>query len=198
MPSPLLFVMHPQTPAQRLIAQYERLSTPPPNNPKSTYARHYPSAKDKSPLRNSLRNLLSVFRKPIQVAQKKHAGSLLYLSPSLAWLHCAATLDAGKLILTGDVDLEIALSDCTDIRSLSPSKLTIDDTRLLPDASRLTVFEILFSDSSTQKFAASSVRERAGWISAIWFGCRSTAPIFQEVRSKRNANARSGYAYHYC
>lgn len=192
-PQPLFIsirMAQPQTPAQRLIAQYERLSTPPPPD-KSTYHRQYcraekkaapgiaSSAKDRSPIRQSLRNLLSVFKKARktdapsssghspEAVISQQTGSLLYLS-SPGWTNCSVTLDARKLILSfTDLSVhEIALSDCTDIRSLSSSQLDH-----IPHGDNVKVFEVLFLGKTRERFAARSVRERAGWISAIWFVC---------------------------
>jgi len=107
----------------------------------------------------------------------------------LAWttcnLTCSPTPGGGggaKLILssfTSELQLvvhEIDLSGCTDIRSLSD-----EEARLLevdPGAYEHgnegvgggpKVFELQFKGSKPkEKFAARSVRERAGWISAIW------------------------------
>ncbi|KAF4620742.1 hypothetical protein D9613_000491 [Agrocybe pediades] len=108
----------------------------------------------------------------------------------LTWATCSVTLDSEKhkLIVTsfmGELELyvhEIPLAKCSDIHSLSTSQLTEEESNLLTEAvaaggSRvdslsLKVFEILFDDGNTlprkEKFAARSVKERAGWISAIW------------------------------
>jgi len=112
----------------------------------------------------------------------------------LAWTTCNVTCSptpggggGAKLILssfTSELQLvvhEIDLSGCTDIRSLSVSQLSDEEARLLevdPGASGHgnegvgggpKVFELKFKGSKPkEKFAARSVRERAGWISAIW------------------------------
>ncbi|KAF8973054.1 hypothetical protein BDZ97DRAFT_648730 [Flammula alnicola] len=120
--------------------------------------------------------------------RKKMTGPLLYLtrgaqllSPDvpgpLMWTTCSVTLDENKLIVssfTGDMELaihEIVLSRCSDIRSLSASQLSAEEATLLdgaPEGDKMKVFEVLFEGREREKFAAKSVRERAGWISAIW------------------------------
>jgi hypothetical protein len=65
----------------------------------------------------------------------------------------------------------IALSHCVDIHSLSHVQLDAEEAALLDavaDGGKMQVFEILFKGRSREKFAAKTVRERAGWISAIW------------------------------
>jgi hypothetical protein len=64
----------------------------------------------------------------------------------------------------------IRLSNCTDVRSLSSQQLDAEECALLPkgDTKEPKVFEILFEGKAREKFAATSVRERAEWVSAIW------------------------------
>lgn len=111
---------------------------------------------------------------------KKQTGSLLYLTcdqGSLAWTTCNATLEENKIVLasfTPNMELcvhEIVLSHCADIHSLSLAQLDADEVTLLDavaDGGRMKFFEILFEGRSKEKFAAKTVKERAGWISAIW------------------------------
>jgi hypothetical protein len=183
----------------------------------------FPSShkKDKSPIRQSLRNLFSVFKK-VNVTGKykpdesistinrpgmvlptlesssvldfepppparKHTGSLLYLSrasqlsPSFpilpVWTTCTATVEANTIVISwltthGNPSIHtIQLSNCTDVRSLSSLQLDAEECALLPkkgDTEELKVFEILFEGRAREKFAATSVRERAEWVSAIW------------------------------
>jgi len=104
---------------------------------------------------------------------------------NLAWTTCNITLDptSRKFHLssfTSELEFvvhEINLSGCADIRSLSASQLSEKESKLLDEASvrlegglgRLKVFEITFADGRPkERFAAKSVKERAGWISAIW------------------------------
>jgi len=203
--------------------------------------------KDKSPIRQSLRNLFSVIKKgagglakrrsedrlglatgaappgtklspasssadernefegsvamkanPVattaRLQKKRITGPLFYLthgaptllsSPCrLVWTSCSVTLDvdARKLLVTSftgpgtDIELcihEILLSQCTDIRSLAVTQLSSEEKRALdevvgPEKETLRVFEVLFEGREKEKFAARSVKERAGWISAIW------------------------------
>ncbi|KAF5321418.1 hypothetical protein D9619_001447 [Psilocybe cf. subviscida] len=247
----------PLTPAQRLIERYERMNTPPPQTPpknaamKSTrhrqilsesemdkrqrHSRHHvlgpPSRattrKEPSPIRQSLRNLLSVLKKgaggiskrksddrlalpsgshgqqnydDVEASQvnantlteprRKMAGQLLYLtrdtpvvSPGvpglLIWTSCSVTLECNKLVVSSfanDMQLlvhEVSLLRCTDIRSVPASQLSEAEAALLeamPGGNKVHVFEIIFKGKPKEKFAAKSVRERAGWISAIWDG----------------------------
>lgn len=281
----------PRTPAQQLIDQYERLSTPPPGSrasspsrTKSTYRQSISDPKThqasgpygwsdfmdrdqekrhgnrllkkegRSPIRQSLRNLLSVIKKgaggiakrksedklgvpysslsrvgkdrnrdqppllslsraadtakkrsaqgsmatsatddaqPAPHPRKRMTGPLLYLSRSaqlsspdvsgpLSWTNCSVTIDGSKLVVSsivGDIEStihEISLSRCTDIRSLGVMQLRTEEAELLdrvPEGDKMRVFEVLFEGRQREKFAAKSVRERAGWISAIWYDC---------------------------
>ncbi|THH15640.1 hypothetical protein EW146_g4865 [Bondarzewia mesenterica] len=191
--------------------------------------------KKKSPLRQSLRNLLSVFSKkgkasnkdnsdtflrpprpaapipqgnislddpfletrldPVSRKQTKpgsaicisptyalYSGSLLHLSgPSSSilpvWTSCEVVLHATHLLLTsrtsqGTPSTEvISLLNCADVRSLSLKDLEQDERDLLPAQRKedtVKVFELLFDDRKGQRFAGPSVKERAGWVSAIW------------------------------
>lgn len=104
----------------------------------------------------------------------------------LAWTVCNVTLDpaARKLHLssfTSELQFvvhDINLFGCADIRSLSVSQLSEKEAKLLDEASvrsegeigRLKAFEMCFLDGRPkERFAAKSVKERAGWISAIWY-----------------------------
>lgn len=265
----------PRTPAQRLIDQYERLSTPPPAVPapqraRSTRQQQYIADRTRpvndalrlsemehrreekkralavlkregrSPIRQSLRNLLSVIKKgaegigkrisderppvadagdageggvpykgskdalpafptakahraePVSASaaapRRRMTGLLLYLSRGaqllspdvpgpLVWTACSVTIDGNKLAVApfgADADAavhEIMLRRCTDIRSLAPTQLTAEEVNVLertPDGDTMRVFELIFDDQRRERFAAKSVRERAGWISAIW------------------------------
>ncbi|KAH0588853.1 hypothetical protein H2248_004646 [Termitomyces sp. 'cryptogamus'] len=175
--------------------------------------------KEKSPMRQSIRNLFSVLKmvnmrkgkpteRPLSSYRKKHhpildnhpginappvlrsrsrklTSSLLYLSrtlsdssdPKAVWMSCTATLEPGIIVVTGLIHDEnpfvhiIELSNCTDVRSLSPQQLDSEESTLLPrkgENDEFKVFEILFEGRPREKFAASSVQERAGWVSAVW------------------------------
>ena len=218
-----------QNSTKLLINRFEMLGTPPPlpetpylAREKSTRKQQYvydyhnralctpddklkPHKKDKSPIRQSIRNLLSVLKKGTTSSskkpddklvleelssvketskpplRKKQTGSLLYLAReqgSLAWTTCNVTLQENKIVLasfTPNMDLylhEIPLFHCTDIHSLSHHQLDANEAALLDvaaDSPKIKIFEILFEGRSKEKFAAKSVKERAGWISAIWY-----------------------------
>jgi hypothetical protein len=215
-----------------LIDRYESMANTPIVHPSFRCAKAAPSGlvpsqiqmlpsshkKDKSPIRQSLRNLFSVFKKvnvkykpeertstinrpgqvlPILTSSsidfkplppaRKHTGSLLYLSrasqlssssPILpVWTTCTATVEIDTIVISwltvhGNPSIHtIQLSNCTDVRSLSSQQLDGEEFALLPkkgDTEELKVFEILFEGRAREKFAATSVRKRAEWVSAIW------------------------------
>ena len=235
--------LYHQNSTKLLINRFEMLGTPPPPlaRGKSTRKQQYvydynqtvslhtpdnklnPHKREKSPIRQSIKNLLSVLKKgtirlskksddklgvpyvgprsmegeskssssewPTNQAKetsksrrsgKKQTGSLLYLAGeqgSLAWKTCNVTLEGNRIVLasfTPNMDLyvrEIILSHCVDVYSLSHVQLDADEATLLnevTDGGKMKVFEVLFKGRSREKFAAKTVRERAGWISAIW------------------------------
>lgn len=100
----------------------------------------------------------------------------------IAWTTCTVTLKSNKLVLssfTAEMHLmihEILFADFANIRSRSSQQLSADEAQLLEETSRFSeggndvfkVFEIQFAGRPKEMFAARSVRERAGWISAIW------------------------------
>lgn len=112
----------------------------------------------------------------------REAPTLLSPSCQLVWTSCSVTLDieACKLLVSSftgnDIELcihEILLSGCTDIRSLAATQLDSEERKMLdevvgPEKETLRVFEVLFKGREKEKFAARSVKERAGWVSAIW------------------------------
>ncbi|KIM45293.1 hypothetical protein M413DRAFT_24527 [Hebeloma cylindrosporum] len=126
--------------------------------------------------------------------KKRITGPLFYLTREeptlisapcqLVWVSCSVTIDvdAHKLLVTSftgpgtDIELcihEILLSQCTDIRSLGVTQLGNEEKKALdeavgPEKETLRVFEVLFEGREREKFAATSVKERAGWISAMW------------------------------
>jgi hypothetical protein len=108
------------------------------------------------------------------------------LMDNLAWTSCNVTLDptSRKLHLssfTSELQFvvhEISLTGCADIRSLSVSQLSEKEAKVLDEVSvklegelgRLKAFEMTFVDGrAKERFAAKSVKERAGWICAIWY-----------------------------
>ncbi|KAJ7462243.1 hypothetical protein B0H11DRAFT_2054741 [Mycena galericulata] len=108
------------------------------------------------------------------------AGSLFYLAHSQEtqqvlssiWTFCSAILEDDTVHLTWQTTPcthSILLKNCSDVRSLTSSQLDPEERALLPgDVRDLKVFEILFSGHTVEKFATTSVRERARWVSAIW------------------------------
>ncbi|KAG6885918.1 hypothetical protein C0993_007936 [Termitomyces sp. T159_Od127] len=97
--------------------------------------------------------------------------------PKKVWISCTATLEPGAIVVTslthnGNSSAHIVeLLNCTDVRSLSPQQLDPEENALLPrkgENDEFKVFEILFEGRPREKFAANSVQERAGWVSAVW------------------------------
>lgn len=232
-----------QKSTKQLISRYESMSVSPGKEPTPRRPMHrhenggsletptkmavnQAGQKDKSPIRQSFRNLLSVIKKtttglskrrsddrlyllksgqsydgppdvpakdiplldergPLQNPRnKKISGQLLYLSHShirsdsggLAWVSCTANLKGNKILVSwftplGDPCIhEITLARCSDIRSLSLRYMDSEEASLLPSTGgeELKVFEILFEGRAREKFAATSVKDRANWISGIW------------------------------
>jgi hypothetical protein len=63
----------------------------------------------------------------------------------------------------------IDLTTCADVRSLALSQISADEQALLPDnGAGLKVFDIQFEGAHREKFACSSIQDRAGWVNAIW------------------------------
>ncbi|KAJ7783086.1 hypothetical protein B0H16DRAFT_1803246 [Mycena metata] len=210
-----------------LINRFESLndaSRVPPGTPPETPLRppKQPTAskKDKSPIRQSFRNLLAVFKKssglrvgkskledtnftlpdttlsadePFVVSPKptvstkafphsQLASSLFYLarsspnppgSPGVfpVWTFCSAVLEGDTVHLTWPTTPSthaVLLKNCTDVRSLTSDELDHEERALLPgDSKDLKVFEVIFDGRTGEKFATTSVRERARWVSAI-------------------------------
>ncbi|KAG1765332.1 hypothetical protein EDD22DRAFT_408652 [Suillus occidentalis] len=115
-----------------------------------------------------------------------HSGALLYLSmPSSSttspilpvWRSCNVTLHTWHILITwytihnNPSTHVLPLDGCTDVRSISLNRLDLDQKALLPtpiDQFESKVFELLFEGHRREKFVASSSRERARWVSAIW------------------------------
>jgi hypothetical protein len=182
---------------------------------------------DRSPLRQSFTNLLSVFKigniknsgkdgnsrslsgfvkasSPLgshsgycnsTVSQSEsnvkqahfYTGALLYLSrPQVGqraslilpvWTDSSVELKSGEILTTwlttqgNPFTHAISLASCTDVRSLSLHQLDASEMALLPtraDSEEVRVFELLFEGRPRERFAATSLQERAGWVSAIW------------------------------
>ncbi|KAJ7262221.1 hypothetical protein B0H12DRAFT_1231263 [Mycena haematopus] len=178
------------------------------------------SKKDKSPIRQSFRNLFAALKKSsgLRVGNKLEdpnqrplpaasllvedpfvgstqtppvpqlTGSLFYLARSPetrpasqcmlpVWTFCSAILKGDTVHLTWPATPSthsVFLKHCTDVRSRTLEELDAEERALLPgDAVRdLKVFEVLFEGragkEAKEKFATTSVRERARWVSAIW------------------------------
>ncbi|KAG1732227.1 uncharacterized protein EDB91DRAFT_1302770 [Suillus paluster] len=115
-----------------------------------------------------------------------HSGALLYLSKSSSpitspilpvWTSCTVTLHTSHILITwytvhaNPSSHVIPLDGCTDVRSIALNRLDPDEKALLPnstDKSEPKVFELLFEGRRREKLTASSSRERARWVSAIW------------------------------
>ncbi|KAJ7287578.1 hypothetical protein C8J57DRAFT_1284332 [Mycena rebaudengoi] len=220
--------LHHQRSTKLLISRFESLSsasgsTPIPPVIRPLFPPFQDTKKEKSPIRQSFRNLLAVFKKgsgllahgrsnlkyleDIQLAQglpsaksvsgedhfipttavttPHYAGSLFYLarSPDTSatppvlpvWSFCTAALEGDTMNLTWPTTpaaRSILLKHCTDVHSLSPDQLDPEERALLPgdlkEIQDIKVFEILFEGRAREKFATTSVRERARWVSAIW------------------------------
>lgn len=110
------------------------------------------------------------------------SGSLLHLCyPQSAdmlpvWTSCDVVLHPSHLLVTWLTNLGnpstslFSFEYCTDVRSLALSDLDATERNLLPanEGTDLKPFELLFEGKAKEKFAAASVKERAGWVSAIW------------------------------
>ena len=233
---------------KELIKRFESISADnsPRNGTRSTPRRIHrdnptlftPPAKVEktSPLRQSFRNLLSVFKKGRRLGKEKvesngapiesdppvervssgplkrgenepdpftvdggsgpssricasptyslHKGPLLHLSPPApaspilpVWVTCDAALHGSHILLTSltaqgiQSTVVVSLRACTDIKSLAPNEISVEQRALLPameDSTDPKVFEIFFDGKESQRFAAPTVKDRAAWVSAIW------------------------------
>lgn len=122
---------------------------------------------------------------PPKKKTKTTIGTLLYLTSSdskptrtRTWKTFTATLDPVAHVLhlssSRTNSTKIPLVGCIDVRSLDASKLSKAEAEGLEktphqEIDKLKAFEIQYKDKSKEKFAAVGVRERAGWISAIWW-----------------------------
>jgi hypothetical protein len=173
----------PHLPDSVRLAPSPRRIPPPPVSPKS---------KDKSPLRHSFRNILSLLKEKKPKALKpspihkdlpappaepssrgaSQSGTLIYLIPtttaSPVWATSTVLLHDGKITVSVPEDeYEISLEGCTDIRSIALDALDPKSVEAL-STDDLKVFEILFERKPRQVFAVHTVRGRAKWISAFW------------------------------
>jgi hypothetical protein len=92
------------------------------------------------------------------------------------WVSCIATLRGHTLQLSPPMDSmftnrTISLNGCDDVRSLTTSDLDIhqQDAALEGgDNTSIKVFELVFNDRPSERFATDSVKARAAWVSSIW------------------------------
>ncbi|PCH43387.1 hypothetical protein WOLCODRAFT_164398 [Wolfiporia cocos MD-104 SS10] len=131
-------------------------------------------------VRNSGKDF-SECKTPLEPERARHSGPLLHLSRSpvpgvhSVWTNCSATLHSTHILVTwhshhGNPSTEIiSFKACTDVRSLSVNDLDPVERGLLPsNTGDHKIFELQFEGRPREKFAASSVPERAKWVSAIW------------------------------
>lgn len=111
-----------------------------------------------------------------------YTGQLLYMSRPTAedlpvWTDCNVLLHPTHILVTWMTSHSnpstsiVTLAQCTDVRSLALDDLAEEERGMLPSmvgSDELFVFELLFEGKSRQKFATQSIKDRAGWVSAIW------------------------------
>jgi hypothetical protein len=156
----------------------------------------------RSPIRDSFRNLLSVFGKkskkkglvttelegteafnpperdptaPI-IPTTLREGQLLYITPDAnppIWKSYDATLTPPYLVLNHTLHphpppRRIHLAECLEVHSVAANKIPPDVTPVI-NGIIAHVFELEFEDGRKEMFAVPSVRERGGWVSALWW-----------------------------
>lgn len=110
------------------------------------------------------------------------SGTLLHLCYSNTqdafpvWTRCDVVLHPSHILITwltnrGNPSTSmVTFENCTDVRSLALADLDLTERGLLPsEPDDPRPFELLFEGRAREKFAAESVKERAGWVSAIWY-----------------------------
>ena len=114
-----------------------------------------------------------------------HTGALLHLSPPTrasspilpVWIPCDAVLHRSHILLTSATTQGIPRTDvvslraCTDVKSLAPGEIGIEQRAMLPAMENSTnprVFELIYDGKEKQLFAAPTVKDRAAWVNAIW------------------------------
>jgi len=112
-------------------------------------------------------------------------GALLHLSPPTTasspilpvWIPCDAVLHRSHILLTSATTQGIPRTDvvslraCTDVKSLAPGEIGIEQRAMLPAMENSTnprVFELIYDGKEKQLFAAPTVKDRAAWVSAVW------------------------------
>ena len=143
------------------------------------------SSEDPSVIPNIITKNLAIDQVACNTPTALRSGPLLYLSRCLTnplaspilpvWTSCTATLHRKHILITwlsphGNPSTHIIdLATCTKVCSLALSQINFDEQALLPDkGADLMVFQLQFENTQKEKFAAPSVQQRAGWVSAIW------------------------------
>ncbi|KIK67153.1 hypothetical protein GYMLUDRAFT_217139 [Collybiopsis luxurians FD-317 M1] len=173
-----------------LNTQSTNLSTPPSCSLKKPPSVHH---KKDSPIRQSLSKVLGLFKKgsfrqiyDIPTLHSTPSGSrlsgpLLWLSVDeqsdlLAWKSCTAALECGTIRISYSTpqndfnSLSIQLQHCSDVRSLSMYEIPQEELACLPftrHGEEHRVFELEFG-GAIERFAASSIKDRASWVSSVW------------------------------
>jgi hypothetical protein len=111
----------------------------------------------------------------------RFTGPLMHLHPEgRTWSACTAKLRGQSILLTPDdasgtpPTTTIDLEWCSDVRSISRGEIdehlrhalrTLDGGT---ETGERKVFELIFEGRPKERFAASSIKARAAWVSAIW------------------------------
>lgn len=94
------------------------------------------------------------------------------------WTTSTASLAMPHLVISsvsinGHPDTQmISLQDVSDVRSLTSHEFDSEELALLPkdyELEDLRFFEILMDGKPRERFAVTSLHERADWVSSIWF-----------------------------
>lgn len=111
------------------------------------------------------------------------SGPIWYLSKAsdgtaIAWNSCNGVIKGRKLSITwfshNDSNhrvLEVDLSRCIDVRSLTNGDLNQEDLELLNEQEEthgLKVLELVSRSHQTDRFAVRNFGERAAWVTALW------------------------------
>jgi hypothetical protein len=135
----------------------------------------------------------------------RHSGTLLYLFQSSSsqggvhivsvWVPCIATLNNDHILLRSSTAHDncsthsISLFSFVDVRSVASHELVPGENTPLPSQGQFKnakVFEISFKDRPIEKFAAMSVPDRVGWVSAIWYDLfRTTCVRYCGIKSHK-------------
>ena len=109
------------------------------------------------------------------------SGPIWYLSKdgtAVAWNLCNGVIEGRKLSVTwfshDDSNhrvLEVDLSRCIDVQSLTNSDMNQEDLELLnerEETRKLKVIELVSRSRQTDRFAVRNFGERAAWVTALW------------------------------